>query len=313
MIRAICIGEAMVELRPLAPDTLARSVAGDAYNTAVYLKRCLGAEADVAFLSVVGDDPLSQALIEDFERQSIETGLMMVKPGGVVGLYLIDLDSAGDRRFFYWRSESAARGWMSHLDAAGGVEMLAGADLVFLSGISLAVLPPADRSKALRLLAALRGKVGRVAFSLNVRPRLWPDAGAGRTMLKSACAIADLVLASDADSEWLWGVADPRAQIELYRGLGSTETVVTLGADGVLVDCRGVITAAPSAATKVVDTSGAGDSFAAAYLAARIRGAAANAAALQGQALAARVVAAHGALIGAELSHPAEAAAPYRV
>ena len=304
MIKAICIGEALIELRPLGPGSLARGVAGDTYNTAVYLKRCLERSGEVSFLTVVGDDPLSDFLVADFQRQDIGTDLVMTTPGALPGLYLIELDAHGDRSFHYWRGESAARRWITRLEAAGGANVLAGADLVFLSGISLAILAPADRSTALAILASLRGRVGCIAFDPNVRPKLWPDQRVARETLTAACALADIVLASDVDGDWMLDEAAPHLQIDRYRDLGCQEIAVTLGEDGVLVWADGGFTACSASASTVVDTSGAGDSFNAAYLAARLRGSSPAVAAREGQDLASRVVSAPGALIAGELSHP---------
>ena len=304
MIRAICIGEALVELRPLGPSSLARGVAGDAYNTAVYLQRSLARDGEVSFLTVVGDDPLSDWLVADFRRQDIATELVMTTPGALPGLYLIELDQHGDRSFHYWRGESAARRWITELEESGNPETLVGADLIFVSGISLAILTPEDRGKALALLASLKGRVGLIAFDPNVRPKLWSSQSVARETLTAACALADVVLASDVDGGWILGDTDPRAQIELYRDLGCSEVAVTLGEDGVVVWAEGGFTTAPSVAREVVDTSGAGDSFNGAYLATRLLGASPAIAAREGQALAARVVATPGALIAPELSHP---------
>ena len=304
MIRAICIGEALVELRPLGPSSLARGVAGDAYNTAVYLKRSLGREGEVSFLTVVGDDPLSDWLVADFRRQDISTELVMITPGALPGLYLIELDQHGDRSFHYWRGESAARRWITELEESRNPESLVGADVIFVSGVSLAILTPEDRGKALALLARLKGRVGLIAFDPNVRPKLWTSQRAARETLTAACALADMVLASDMDGEWLLDEADPRAQIEAYRDLGCAEVAVTLGEEGVVVWAEGAFTTAPSASREVVDTSGAGDSFNGAYLAARLLGASPAVAAREGQGLAARVIATPGALIPPEHSHP---------
>jgi 2-dehydro-3-deoxygluconokinase len=306
MIRAVCIGEAMVELRPLGPGTLARGVAGDAYNTAVYLRRSLGSAGKTAFLTVIGEDPMSADLADDFARQGLDDRLVFRAPGRLPGLYLIELDARGERSFHYWRGESAARGWMAALKAAGGAAALAGADLVFLSGISLAILPTADRLEALDLLADLRGRVGRIALDPNVRPRLWRDPAEAREAIEAAASLADIILASQDDGAWLWRQPDPVAQIETYRALGCREVVVTLGAAGALIQADGARTGLASRAGHVVDTSGAGDSFNGAYLAARLTAEPPLEAARAGQALAARVVAQPGALIAAALSHPPE-------
>jgi len=308
-MRAICIGEAMVELRAAGPDLFARSTAGDAYNTAVYLKRCLGAEGEVAFLTAVGDDPMSGALIEDFAVQALGTELVFTVAGGAPGLYLIELDAKGDRSFHYWRSASAAKRWLVTLEEHGGVDVLAGADLIYFSGISLAILDAADRARALSLLAEAKGRGGRIAFDPNIRPKLWPDLDAARRATEAASAFADILLPSLEDGVLIWGEPDPRRQLHRYRACGAREIALTLGEQGAVLQDDDIVETLPPEPIRAIDTSGAGDSFNGAYLAARLRGASPKGAASAGLQLAARVVQAPGALISRTLSHPPQSLA----
>jgi 2-dehydro-3-deoxygluconokinase len=297
MIRAICIGEAMVELRPAGPDLFARGIAGDAYNTAVYLRRALGPNDRVSFLTGLGDDALSAALRADFLAEGLDDRLAFVVPGRSPGLYMIELDARGERSFHYWRQASAARLWLAALRAQGGADLLAGADLVYVSGISLAILEPQERTEAVALLASLRGRVGRIAFDPNVRPKLWPDLETARVTIEAACAVSDILLPSSVDGELIWNEPDPERQIARYRALGADEIALTLGEDGVRLAYGGSDLTLPALKARPVDTSGAGDSFNGAYLAARLKGADPQAAAEAGQALAAFVVTQPGALV----------------
>lgn len=303
-IRAVCLGEAMVELRSAGPDLFARAVAGDTYNTAVYMRRSLGSAGDVAYLTGVGDDSLGRSMIEDFAAQGLDTSLAFIVPGALPGLYLIELDAQGDRDFRYWRHDSAATRWLAELEARGGAEALEGADLVYLSGISLAILSPDDRVSALKLLQNLRGKVGRIAFDPNVRPRLWPDMATARATVEAVCGLVDVILPSGVDGALLWGETDPTRQLDRYQALGAAEIALTLGADGARLRNPQGDAVLPAPEVSVIDTSGAGDSFNGAYLAARLRGLAPKAAARAGLALAARVVGAPGALVPTIISHP---------
>ena len=104
--------------------------------------------------------------------------------------------------------------------------------------------------------------------------------------------------------------ADPARQLDRYAALGVREVALTAGAGGAWLRTPEGDAHVPAPATHVVDTSGAGDSFNGAYLAARLQGAAPHAAAAAGLRLAARVVAAPGALIPADLSHPSEGPSP---
>ena len=304
MIRAVCIGEAMVELRPAAGGLYARAIAGDAYNAAVYLARSLRGDGCVRFLTAVGDETLSAAITADIMAQGLGAELVFEVRGGLPGLYLIELDASGDRSFHYWRSASAARRWLVELKARGGAEALAGADLVYLSGISLAILAPTDRAQALGMLRDLKGRVGLIAFDPNVRPRLWSDLAEARGAVEAACAAADIVLPSEVDGALIWDEPDPARQLDRYWALGPSEVALTLGPGGVRLRTSGREASLPTAAAQVLDTSGAGDSFNGGYLAARLGGETPIEAARAGLALAGRVVAAPGALVSAAISHP---------
>jgi 2-dehydro-3-deoxygluconokinase len=305
MIRAVAIGEAMVELRPVRDGLYARAIAGDAYNAAVYLARSLGTDGGVAFLTGIGDEGLSAELKRHITDEGLNADLVFPVPGGLPGLYLIELDATGDRSFHYWRGQSAARRWFAELQAQGGSDRLDGCDLLYLSGISLAILPPEDRSGALAMLQRLKGRVGRIAFDPNVRPRLWTDLSAARAAVEAAVSVADIVLPSEVDGRLIWDEPEIDRQLDRYRALGAGEVALTCGAEGAWLRAEGLEAHLPAPPTTVVDTSGAGDSFNGAYLAARLHGAGPREAAAAGLALAARVVAFPGALIGAEHSHPA--------
>ncbi|HEX4180236.1 MAG TPA: sugar kinase [Caulobacteraceae bacterium] len=305
LMRAVAIGECMVELSDAGGGLLAKAFAGDAYNTAVYLKRSAPG-LQVQFLTVTGTDPLSQAMRMAWRCEGVEDEAAFIDPDRTPGLYLIERDAAGDRRFHYWRSASAARQWMQRLRAGGG-DPLGGADLVYLSGISLAILPPEDQDQALLLLRSLKGKAGLIALDPNIRPALWPSLDAARAVIEAAVGLADIILPSLDDLVLLYGPGSPEILAAKLWRHGAREIALTAGGEGgLVVTAQGRAGVASPRPEQVIDTSGAGDSFNGAYLAARLSGADPTAAAEAGLALAARVVAARGAVIPANVSHPLE-------
>ena len=193
---------------------------------------------------------------------------------GVVGRTVLDRKRTPSAKgvFTYWRRHSAAKRWLALLEA-GGDSALRGADIVYFSGISLAILDPDERPAAIELLQRLRTRVGRIAFDPNVRLRLWQSPHAAAQCMRAALSACDIALPSAEDLASLFQVDEPMRQVELLMGMGVSEAAVTVGADGCVIAHGDVRTQLPGPRVeRVVDTSGAGDAFNGAYLASRLQG-----------------------------------------
>ena len=177
-----------------------------------------------------------------------------------------------------------------------GFGLALGYTLVYLSGVSLSLYGAAGRERLLAALARARADGSKVAFDTNFRPRGWPDLEEARAAFRRTIAEADIVLASSEDLEPLFGPEPPaelvRPGLELV--LKRADQTCRVTAPGVDL----VVAAAPVA--RVVDTTAAGDSFAAAYLATRLAGGDPAAAAAAGHRLAGAVVGHRGAVIPRE-------------
>jgi 2-dehydro-3-deoxygluconokinase len=304
-MRIVCIGECMVELRAVGADTFARSYAGDVYNTAVYLKRSLP-EAQVQFLTAIGDDAMSRAMRRRWREQEIDDALAFPVAGGSAGLYLIETDACGERSFQYWRKDSAARRWLARL-VERGESLLHGADMVYFSGITLAILDPDERAAAIELLRRARRHVGRIAFDPNVRLRLWQSPQVAAQTIRAAISACDIALPSGEDLAWLFGTDEPKRQIDLLMDMGVSEVALTLGAAGCAIAAGEVRLQLPGLGVeRVIDTSGAGDAFNGAYLAHRLHGHSPDESAQAALRVAARVVTHAGAIVPASVSHAAK-------
>ena len=179
-MRVASIGECMVELTLPREDGNGSRVgfAGDTFNAAVYLKRS-APEITVSYVTALGTDPLSARMIAFFESEDLDTSLIERRADRVPGLYAISLDAKGERSFTYWRDSSAAR-TLFLPPAEVNPSNLNGFDLIYLSGITLAVLAPEARAALADFLRGYRQRGGRLAFDSNYRPRLWPDADTAR-------------------------------------------------------------------------------------------------------------------------------------
>lgn len=297
--RVVSFGECMIELQGEAFGAMRQTYGGDTFNTAVYLARCGRRDGlRVGYATAVGDDPLSAGLLQRWAAEGVETDLVRRIPGKLPGLYQIAVDSRGERHFSYWREQSAAR---SYFDA-DSTPLEARADdiaALYFSGISLAILAPASRERLLALAQRLRARGAHVVFDNNYRPRLWARVEDARQNYQRICAIASLALVTLDDEQALWGDSD---RLAASLDLPCPEVVVKRGAASTLVRAgAGVIEVPTERVEQVVDTTAAGDSFAGAYLATRLAGAAPEAAARAGNRLAARVVQHRGAVIAPEL------------
>ena len=292
-----CIGECMIELSQVDLEGGQAKVgfAGDTLNTATYLARLLP-DARVSYITNLGMDAFSARMLANFIAEGIDTALIGLHPDRLPGLYSIEIDAAGERSFRYWREASAARTLFSGIGA--GLDDLDGFDVIYLSGITLAILPASVRAVLISKLAVLRDAGKTVVFDTNHRPRLWPGAQTARDAFTAMWQASSIALPSFDDEERLYPGTDLAAVLDRISGLGLQEIVLKNGADGPMIRHNGATlqTALPRADT-VCDTSGAGDSFNAGYLAARLKGADPIHAATAGHALASTVIAHHGAII----------------
>ncbi len=303
-IRVASFGECMLELQGPAFGSLRQGQGGDTLNAAVYLARCgRAAGLQVEYATALGDDGFSDAMASRWQAEGVGTALVRRLPGRLPGLYWIETDARGERRFSYWRDSAAAR---SYFDTPPGETPLERAadelHALHFSGISLAILLPEGRRRLLALAERLRERGACVAFDNNYRPRLWPDVAVARDNFAAACRVATLALMTLDDEQALWAEPDADRQLARTLALPAAEVVVKRGASPTLVRTatRERLEVPAQRVEHVVDTTAAGDSFAGAYLAARLAGAPPAAAAAAGNALAARVIQHPGALIPPE-------------
>ncbi len=302
-IRVASIGECMVELRHRSERELELAFGGDTLNMAVYLARLTrGAGVRVDYVTALGaDDPYSEAMLREWEGEGVGTGLVERLPGRLPGLYLIRLDERGERSFTYYRSAAAARSMLRGERGREVLDALRDYDLVYLTGITLSILADDQRQRLVELAEDLRRRGGRLAFDSNFRPAGWPDPEEARRWFTAFMERADILLPTLDDDRRLLGDADPESCAERRRAMGASEVAVKHGPEGCHVASdafTGRVPAEPVA--RVIDTTAAGDSFNAGYLAARLLGRSPEEAARLGNRVAARVIAHPGAIVPTE-------------
>ncbi|WP_029008808.1 sugar kinase [Azospirillum halopraeferens] len=292
------LGECMIELIRRGDGALDLAFGGDTLNTAVYLAR-LGVAVD--YVTALGDDRISDDMVAAWTAEGVGTGRVLRVPGRTPGLYLIETDDHGERRFLYWRDSAPARDLFVLPGSPALVEALETYDVLYLSGISLAIWGEAGRAVLFPLLDRLRRRGGRVVFDTNWRPRLWPDRETARQAYDLMFRCTDLALPGVADMQDLYGDTAVETMVDRVRSAGVGEAVVKLAVPGCRIIADGTDLLVPAVpVARVVDTTAAGDSFSAGYLAARLGGAGPEAAARAGHRLAALVIQHRGAIIPRE-------------
>ena len=262
----VCVGETMAVLsppdaRPLAEQpALSLGIGGAESNVACGLA---GLGHHAAWMSRLGDDPFARRILAELTARGVDVSDVETDPGRPTGVYFKDPGPGHTRTHYYRRGSAASR---MGPDLASH-PTLRRARIVHLSGVAAAVSDTCAQLLEALLLGRRDATGGpAVSFDVNHRPALWRDgtAGAGRTLLRLARA-ADIVFVGRDEAEALWGTARPDDIADL---LDSASVVVVKDAEhGATSYAGGVRTFVPALPTEVVEPVGAGDAFAAGYLA----------------------------------------------
>lgn len=292
----VCLGECMVELKALESPGLARlGYGGDSYNTAYYASK-LGVE--VGYVTVLGRDHLSQNLIASFQADGVDTAGVFQDGVNPPGMYWIENDDSGERRFYYWRSQSPVRDLFNRPKGAVR-DVCQRGRFFYLSLISLAVVE--HREALVELLSELADHCVLV-YDNNYRPALWRNREEALYWHNQILPFVEHYMPSLDDECALHDCSEVAALSRLERLSEDCTLILKRGERGALI-CRNKqwrpVSSRPVQAT---DATGAGDSFNGAYLAGLCSGLAVWQAAQMASQLAAEVVQSPGALLPA--NHP---------
>ena len=299
-IRFAAIGECMLEVQANGFGPAVFSYGGDTFNTSVYLRRCSTPDAiDVSYATGLGTDPLSRSLLKEWQALGLKLDEVEHIEGRLPGMYLIETDSHGERTFHFWRENSAARAYFQAPETA--LEKHASnLDCLYFSGITLAILDAPSRQRLFALLKRAKSNGCRVVFDNNFRPKLWPDRKLAQSVYLEAFACCHTAMITLDDHQAVFECASLDDALVHAQSLAIPEVVIKRGGDATLVRQEHSIEwlqIPTQAVQQVIDTTAAGDSFAAGYLSRRLCGHNAEHSASFGNELAARVIQHRGALI----------------
>lgn len=261
----VTFGETMIILNPgrTGPlryvESFSRSMGGAESNVAIGVIR-QGHSA--GWISRVGDDEWGRYVLATLQGEGVQVGRASFDALAPTGMYLKERPAAGDPRVTYYRRGSAA----SRLSPADiDPDYIRSARILHVTGITPA-LSPNCREAVFAAMEMARAAGVTVSFDPNMRRKLWTEDEA-RPVFREMAARADILLPGADEAELMTGIADPA---EAARALAElTPLVVTkLGPEGCLVGTEKVA----GFPMTPIDTVGAGDAFAACFLAAIMDG-----------------------------------------
>lgn len=267
--RLVTLGETMVMITPAGGGSLASAddlrlhVAGAESNVATHAA-ALGVES--AWVSAVGADVLGDRVRDAIARRGVDVGWVRTDPDAPTGVYFKD---PGHGVLYYRRGSATSRMGPASVEDVP----LEDAAVVHISGITAAL-----SATCAALIDAVIDRVAPSAallsFDVNYRAALWRSGEEAPALLRLARR-ADLVFVGLDEATTVWGcetadevrrlIPEPPVLVVKDGAVGATEYARIDGAD------RSTFVAA--APTEVVEPVGAGDAFAAGYLAALMGGA----------------------------------------
>lgn len=257
----LCVGEALIALAPQGgspletASTLEVCEAGAEVSVAVHLAR-LG--VPVRFAGLVGDDPWGRRIKRTLAREGVDVSTLNTHRSAPTGLYLKSFGPNGTTVHYYRRGSAAST--MAQVPP----QAHAGVGHVHLSGITPALAPHCARM----IRQELTQKEGRsVSFDVNYRQALWPTAQAA-TELRELAQHADLVFVGLDEAAALWG-CQTAEQVRATLPEPDEIVVKDSGREAVVFTGQHRPVRVAALPTEVVEPIGAGDAFAAGYLAAR--------------------------------------------
>lgn len=265
-IDILCLGEAMVEFNQTGDGggrTYLQGFGGDTSNAAIAAAR---QGARVGYLSALGDDVYGRMLRELWSAEGVDHTGVRTDAEAFTAVYFVNHDAAGHHFSFFRRGSAASRMRPADLPA----ERIAQAQVLHLSGISAAISDSAcDTCFAAVEIARAAGV--QVSFDTNLRLKLWPLARA-RAVMRELIACSDVCLPSYEDLNAITGLEAPDALVDHCLELGAATVALKLGARGAVVADARERFHVPPHPCRPVDATGAGDTFAGAFLARRVAG-----------------------------------------
>lgn len=267
MAEILCMGEPMLEFNQQPAGADGRRLyleghGGDTSNAAIAAAR---SGADVAMITALGDDAAGASFRKLWQMEGVDTSLVRTDADAPTGIYFVTHDERGHHFTFYRKGSAASRFAPRDVPEAA----IRSANVLHLSGITLGI---SDTScdAAFRAIEIARDAKVTVSVDTNLRLRLWPLRRAS-ACIHTALGMADIAFPSLEDAQALSGLEKPDEIADFYLKLCPL-VLLKLGREGVLVANREARARVAGFPVEAVDATGAGDTFAGAFLARAVAG-----------------------------------------
>ena len=292
MIKILSIGEVMLEMSDQGDGLYKKSFAGDSFNVAHYLSVVTEGRIKAEYLTAVGDDAESEACLSFLQNKGVLTAKCRRDAKRTIGLFILSNDAHGEKQYGYWRGQSAARHIFDQR------QDLTGYDLIYLSGITAAITE--NKDNLLQSIIKAKQQGAQIVYDFNHRAMLW-DSAEARAFSTQLLPQTNIVKISDEELELLY---PGKPVADLSTEYPQAEWVLTCGGDRGEVWKNGTLIAMErfKAVTEVVDSSAAGDSFIATYIAEKLAATDPLKTLRRAHAIASQVVRAKGSIVPIDLS-----------